>query len=256
MPGYNHYSSCTCDWCVKYGRPNRTNRASVRQLLSTANIDCGWRCFINPNAECPVCGERVIYYENDFGSRVFFDSFGPDWKKHPCTDNRNRVTAKGLELHPADSINKLFFDEILTLGLAPSRNETWLPARVLKVDQRSRAVEIAIHDGKEWQEIELLWAYDSPIPPIGELVCLTGRRISYVRPDNLSPHTIPVRLKVLTEKPLNKSDRKSKNRMLAQTEHRRQKAEPAKARNLNKSEIAEALSRIGRVTDSDGGENS
>jgi hypothetical protein len=224
--------------------------------LNAANVEYGWRCFVNPNAKCPVCGEQVIYYKNNFGSRVFFDSYGPDWKKHPCTDNRNRVVAKRLESRSAVSINKLFYDEILILGLAPSRNETWLPAQVLKVDQRSRAVEIAIHDGKEWQQLELLWAYDSPIAPVGDLVCLTGRRISYVRPDNLSPHTIPVRLKVLTEKPLNKSNRKSKNQMLARAENGRRKAESGMARKLDKSEIAEALSRIGRVTDSDGGENS
>jgi len=63
-----------------------------------------------------------------------------------------------------------------------------------------------------------------------------------------------MRLKVLAEKAQNKSNRKSKNQMLAQTEHQRRKAKPDKVRNLNKSEIAEALSRIGRVTDSDGGE--
>lgn len=42
--------------------------------------------FINPNAECPVCGDRVFFYQNRFGSRVFFDELGPPWPKHPCTD--------------------------------------------------------------------------------------------------------------------------------------------------------------------------
>jgi len=45
-------------------------------------------CFVNPNATCPVCGERVFYYQNEDGSRVFFDELGPPWPKHPCTDTR------------------------------------------------------------------------------------------------------------------------------------------------------------------------
>jgi hypothetical protein len=29
----------------------------------------------------------VFFYQNSFGSRVFFDELGPPWPKHPCTDN-------------------------------------------------------------------------------------------------------------------------------------------------------------------------
>jgi hypothetical protein len=43
--------------------------------------------FIAPNAKCPVCGEPVFYYQNEFGSRVYFDEIGWPWPKHPCTDN-------------------------------------------------------------------------------------------------------------------------------------------------------------------------
>jgi hypothetical protein len=42
--------------------------------------------FVDPNATCPVCGERVFYYESPYGGRVFFDELGPPWPKHPCTD--------------------------------------------------------------------------------------------------------------------------------------------------------------------------
>ena len=45
-------------------------------------------CFVNPNATCPVCGDRVFYYQNENDSRVFFDGLGPPWPKHPCTDIR------------------------------------------------------------------------------------------------------------------------------------------------------------------------
>jgi hypothetical protein len=33
-----------------------------------------------------VCGASVYYYQNEHGSRVFFDELGPPWPKHPCTD--------------------------------------------------------------------------------------------------------------------------------------------------------------------------
>lgn len=54
-------------------------------------------CFVNPNAICPVCKATVFYYQNDRGSRVFFDDLGPPWPKHGCTDNpRLSVTVTAL----------------------------------------------------------------------------------------------------------------------------------------------------------------
>ncbi|MXP29702.1 hypothetical protein GRI58_12875 [Porphyrobacter algicida] len=29
----------------------------------------------------------MFFYQNLYGSRVFFDELGPPWPKHPCTDN-------------------------------------------------------------------------------------------------------------------------------------------------------------------------
>lgn len=46
------------------------------------------RSYTHPNATCPVCGQRVFYYESEDGGRVFFDDLGPPWPKHPCTDSR------------------------------------------------------------------------------------------------------------------------------------------------------------------------
>lgn len=43
--------------------------------------------FIHPNATCPVCGARVFFYQNQLGSRVYFDELGKPWPKHHCTDN-------------------------------------------------------------------------------------------------------------------------------------------------------------------------
>ncbi|MDH5923682.1 hypothetical protein L8R85_21875 [Vibrio splendidus] len=43
------------------------------------------KAFTVPNATCPKCGASVYYYEHPNGARVFFDSLGPPWPKHPCT---------------------------------------------------------------------------------------------------------------------------------------------------------------------------
>lgn len=54
------------------------------QLVAPKSLN---ECFMEPNATCPVCGALVYYYQNAFGSKVYFDDVGPPWPKHPCTDN-------------------------------------------------------------------------------------------------------------------------------------------------------------------------
>jgi hypothetical protein len=94
MPGYNHYSDCTCGWRDKSGfRFDRTRWKSfydeyqAKSFLVRNGVSRGRAaCFVSPNAHCPECGADVFYYQNEFGSRVFFDDLGPPWPKHPCTD--------------------------------------------------------------------------------------------------------------------------------------------------------------------------
>jgi hypothetical protein len=60
-----------------------------------------------PNARCPVCGASVFFYQNEYGSRVFFDELGFDWPKHPCTDNsRYDSPAAGKVCVPAFSFQR------------------------------------------------------------------------------------------------------------------------------------------------------
>jgi hypothetical protein len=44
--------------------------------------------YVNPNAECPVCGAHVCFYRSPYNGRVFFVHLGPPWPKHRCTDNK------------------------------------------------------------------------------------------------------------------------------------------------------------------------
>ena len=54
----------------------------------TRNLASGRQAnFSDANASCPVCGKPVFYYQNEHGSRVFFNHPGPPWEKHGCTDN-------------------------------------------------------------------------------------------------------------------------------------------------------------------------
>lgn len=65
-----------------------SERSRIRSALTRARASRSATArFLTPNARCPVCGQQVFFYQNQFGSRVFFDEVGPPWPKHPCTDN-------------------------------------------------------------------------------------------------------------------------------------------------------------------------
>lgn len=93
MPGYNHRPDCQCGWCVKesgyrsdsyINTSSYVNRDSFRSFTEYRLTN---DTITNPNATCPICGARVFFYQNAYGSEVYFDDLGPPWQKHPCTDN-------------------------------------------------------------------------------------------------------------------------------------------------------------------------
>jgi hypothetical protein len=100
MSGHNHYPSCTCGWC-KGGRSNSYSShyskvekqsdfiPSYKWDYSYIGRIYNYKSFINPNARCPVCDERVYFYQSPYGGKVYFDQLGPPWTKHGC-----RTTAK------------------------------------------------------------------------------------------------------------------------------------------------------------------
>jgi hypothetical protein len=115
LTGYNHYPSCRCGWCVgggnrgshsnptpkKPARPaySEQEKHDAKQTLNSYGASSYSRCFVNPNAVCPVCGQSVYFYSNSFGSRVFFDELGKPWTKHPCTDSE-RTTSSAVKAYP------------------------------------------------------------------------------------------------------------------------------------------------------------
>lgn len=109
--GNNHYDDCRCGWCtstwVNAQIYHDTMRRSITQqdahrVLREFKATEGFaKYFVNPNAQCPSCGVAVFYYQNEYGSRVYFDQLGPPWPKHPCTDGMKTQTYETQVHRPA-----------------------------------------------------------------------------------------------------------------------------------------------------------
>jgi hypothetical protein len=97
--------NCTGHWPSKRDSLFKSNERIIQEKQRRAKKLI--RSRTTPNANCPECGAKVFYYENEHGSRVFFDELGPPWPKHPCTDtslnsseaNRKRPKSKGKKWH-------------------------------------------------------------------------------------------------------------------------------------------------------------
>jgi hypothetical protein len=92
MTGHNHFAWCDCGWCTGGGGGGRRNRSVSHKRFLPPKVTVS--SLLIPNASCPVCQQSVYYYQNDIGSRVFFDTLWPDWIKHPCTDNGRPVVLR------------------------------------------------------------------------------------------------------------------------------------------------------------------
>lgn len=79
--GHNHYDNCDCNWCNHEGKRS-TFYFPIEYKKFKPFI---YESFVYPNAKCPVCGAPVFFYQNSYGSRVYFDKMGPPWPKHGCT---------------------------------------------------------------------------------------------------------------------------------------------------------------------------
>lgn len=96
---WNHSATCECGWGGQwhgnYGGRRATQSWTDEQIRFRDYFHQYWvlgrlrriATYVNPNATCPVCGDKVFFYQSPYGGRVFFDELGPPWPKHPCTDN-------------------------------------------------------------------------------------------------------------------------------------------------------------------------
>lgn len=77
---WNHAPDCECGWGGQYHGSAAQDEIRYRSFSDNSS-------YVNPNANCPVCGKVVFFYQSPHGGRVFFDDLGWPWPKHPCTDN-------------------------------------------------------------------------------------------------------------------------------------------------------------------------
>lgn len=166
--------------------------------------------FLSPNATCPVCGADVYFYQNEHGSRVYFDEVGPPWPKHPCTDSgeasRSRRSAGGRQPQaPAPRHD----DEIVQINewtnaahLYPDSrfsgrygHRPWLLAQMLKRIKGRRGTFFVLRDLAEGTSRKLFMAARSLPRSLSEgTVVAVGRGwISYLDLDSMLPREIPVR---------------------------------------------------------------
>jgi hypothetical protein len=101
---WNHPPGCDCGWGGQGNVDNLIHNWIIQNtytyqprtykpaLHPKKYLETHWALYtsyVQPNARCPVCGERVYFYQSPYGGRVFFDELGPPWPKHPCTDNQS-----------------------------------------------------------------------------------------------------------------------------------------------------------------------
>ena len=79
--------------------PENISSFCLKQLAEIRADRSATARFVNPNADCPVCGQPVFFYQNHSGSRVYFDELGPPWPKHPCTDQDAYTRSLGLPIN-------------------------------------------------------------------------------------------------------------------------------------------------------------
>lgn len=91
MRGNNHSADCGCEWCGNVGWNVDSWGGGGARGGAVASFPVRLPEDLDgepePNANCPVCGERVYFRQLDNGGRVFFDALGGTWPKHPCTDS-------------------------------------------------------------------------------------------------------------------------------------------------------------------------
>jgi hypothetical protein len=81
---------CTCG----FGGSGHKGRTSGNSQTSSSYYDIALenklKLFVeyfsttNPNAICKFCGCKIFFYQNSYGSKVFFDELGKPWTKHNC----------------------------------------------------------------------------------------------------------------------------------------------------------------------------
>lgn len=196
--GVRHWVSNTTvardEWDRSTQTPYRSPVSRLRALGAGHSLSSA---YVNPNATCPVCGAQVFFYQNESGSKVYFDELGPPWPKHPCTDllvSRVRSTGDGEITEP--SIRKS--DDIATIQrllqeafLDPAASffktykaKPWAPYHIEwceKVGSESLLILSRVNDGPASRLFLKIEGF-SRRSPVGALVYYARNKLSYFAP--------------------------------------------------------------------------
>jgi hypothetical protein len=207
VTGFNHYSDCTCGWCVNYGRMSHRTRVRLLDdlrhrdavsLLKRNQARSISGCYVNPNAKCPVCGDAVYFYANQHGSRVFFDDLGPPWPKHPCTDNpREPAPPRGPPMRRTRGMMQELITAANTAGLFKNKvfgrrlPMEWTLLLVVEVerDGDENAITAEFLDSQSGETAQFRCRSIEPVLEPGDFVNMKGNDISFVHKGTLIPVT-------------------------------------------------------------------
>lgn len=84
---WNHHIGCNCGWGGDgYSGSGNFNFHYSEFENYNRQLDIFKSNFSTtfPNAICNYCGEKIFFFQNIYGSKVFFDSLGKPWPKHKC----------------------------------------------------------------------------------------------------------------------------------------------------------------------------
>lgn len=197
------------DWSRwSYAPPPPPPAPATRQSVTTFTTYDGRRAnFTIPNATCPVCGARVFFYQNDHGSRVFFDSLGPPWPKHPCTDQEQlRLPRAAASLQQPrlkelpDATRKLLetiLEDRADQG-APVLEDGWAPFIVVRRSDRDGTSFFTVRPlaGADAKRLRVSTAARPDLPTADETVYVRGLQLSFFSFELFEPVEVPITLKV------------------------------------------------------------
>ncbi|MEQ1514892.1 MAG: hypothetical protein ABL931_00215 [Usitatibacteraceae bacterium] len=167
--------------------------------------------FTTPNATCPVCGARVFFYQNDFGSRVYFDDLGPPWPKHPCTDieplrvrterpvQPNKVVVEVK--HRALAASSVMADPapaeppVEPEYLTPLRTiEGWDRCTVKRCTLREEVAYFVVNNSSDPtnKSIRFSTTARADLPRAGETLFLLGDRMSFFSFEEFAPQEVTI----------------------------------------------------------------
>jgi hypothetical protein len=176
-------------------------------ILRRSGAQNSWSaCFIQPNAWCPVCFKRVFYYQNEHGSRVFFDEIGGRWPKHPCTDSSLK-SESSLEFNAPviRSSNEMLevYHAVQKFGLDPAAKyiadfgePAWDILSVIRVVRVGFDNFIHVKSVAPPREEPLFITFVSGklVPKVGEFLGFNGSEVSLLEPETFESRRIKCRV--------------------------------------------------------------